>query len=76
MLAKTTSEKHAERHVQLPMTWLVLLVSLLAVIATTIVVTGWQGWTPEASSRPADRHAAPAPSPAPMAAAFARLVAA
>ena len=62
------------RPVRLPETWPVLLVSVLAVIAISLAVSAWQR-SAAAPYAPAQMHATPAPSPGPMAAAFARVVA-
>ena len=71
MSAKTATQSH----VHLPETWLVLVISVLAVIAIALAVSGWQRWAAAAPYAPAQMHAVPAPSPGPMAAAFARVVA-
>ena len=65
MSEKTTAQSH--RH--LPLTLLVLLISALAVFAIAATVAAWQPST-AAPARPVQMRAAPAPSPAPMAAAF------
>ena len=65
-----------QSHVRLPETWLVLVISVLAVIAIALAVSGWQRWAAAAPRcAPAQMHAVPAPSPGGMAAAFARVVA-